>query len=480
MNFLPMKQKPAHRRHRLGFGLLQPGALALVALLALLAVGCSTQVIRPSAPPTYQPSAAVQEAAMLAANDASLSGQARQDNASQIARLLGRLDDASLSREAAALPVGNPLYNFAGRAMLNRGLALPRPFDRGSNWKFEAGNRPPADPDGYRPPLKLAVLLPLSGSLSRATVPVRDGLLSGYYGEQRRRPEIKFYDTAGTTGGTLSAYARAVAEGFDFVVGPLSRESVNTLFRQRLDVPVLALNRGDILPPAGNASFSLAPEDDGMAAAEFLLARNVKHVLVINGGGDSMRRAIAAFTEQLQSRGGTLAATLSVGAKPGDMSGALTSAMHAPGGVDAVFLAVDPAQAQAVAPQLSLAGLASKPRVATSQFADAGDAAKGHALDGIAFPSQAWDVRSVPGLPSAASAAQLLSSARGPAARLFAFGHDAWLLTAYLEQLATVPGAKVQGATGDLRIDGFGNVVRTPAWSTYSGSAVLPLGLGGG
>ena len=84
--------------------------------------------------------------------DATLSGQAKQDNVQRIERLLAGLDDATLAREAAALPAGEPLYNFAGRALLNRGLPLPRPFDRGGNWRFDAGNRPPADSDGYRPP----------------------------------------------------------------------------------------------------------------------------------------------------------------------------------------------------------------------------------------------------------------------------------------------------------------------------------------
>ena len=60
--------------------------------------------------------------------------------------------------------------------------------------------------------------------------------------------------------------------------------------------------------------------------------------------------------------------------------------------------------------------------------------------------------------------------------KLFAFGYDAWLLTAYLERLATRADGNVQGATGTLRIDGFGNVVRTPAWSTFSGGIAVPLG----
>ena len=82
--------------------------------------------------------------------------------------------------------------------------------------------------------------------------------------------------------------------------------------------------------------------------------------------------------------------------------------------------------------------------------------------------------------PSADSAASLLASARGPAQRLFAFGYDAWLLVAYLDRLAADPNASVPGATGRLRLDGFGNVVRTPAWTAWIGDVATTLGDAGG
>lgn len=346
-------------------------------------------------------------------------------------------------------------------------------------WQFDAGDRPPAAADGYRPPVKLAVLLPLTGSLSTAAVPVRDGLLAGYYAEQRQRPDLRFYDTAG---GAVAAYDRAVADGADYVLGPLGRDEVAALFRRDpLPVPVLALNRAAEPPPAGSASFSLAPEDDGIAAAEFLLARNARRVLVLADGDDGMRRAVAAFREQFEQRGGTVVAQLAVAAEPVDMGTALSAATAGEGGVDAVFMAVRPRQAAALAPQLAAAGLAGKWRVATSQLASAREELTAeHALDGIAFPSDAWEVRGVAGLPSAATAASLVASARGAAQRLFAFGHDAWLLAAYLPRLAGDANASLPGATGTLRIDGFGNVVRAPAWSTYSGSITRPLANAGG
>jgi outer membrane PBP1 activator LpoA protein len=446
-------------------------AFAIGCALALLASCASVQVDRPQtqagvSDPTFA------QPRELARKDATLAGQERSDNARAIDRLLAGLDDATLAREAAALPVGDPLYNFAGRALQRRGLPLPRPFDRGA-WKFDAGNRPPADRDGYRPPVKLAVLLPLSGTLAAAAAPVRDGLLTGYYGETRRRPEIAFYDTAT---GAEAAYAKAVAEGNDFVLGPLGREEVGALFRSgNLAVPVLALNRGSVAPPAGSASFSLSPDDEGIAAAEYLLDRGARHVLVLAGSDEGLRRAVAAFRDRFGEHSGATVQSIDVGGAATDLIPRLQAATQQ-GGVDAVFFAVKGSEARMIAPQLAAAGLGAKPRVATSQLlSGTGKPGEDSALDGIAYPTETWTARGIPALPSAASVGARLKTAKGPAARLFALGYDAWLVTAYLEKLALDANAEVRGATGTLRIDGFGNVLRTPTWSTFSGGTPVPL-----
>ncbi|WP_157723097.1 penicillin-binding protein activator, partial [Stenotrophomonas pictorum] len=192
-------------------------------------------------------------------------------------------------------------------------------------------------------PLKLAVLLPLSGNMATAAAPVRDGLLAGYYGETRRRPQIDFLDTKGTAAGASAAYDKAAADGADFIVGPLGREEVDALFqRDQLPVPMLALNRGKDTPPPGNAAFSLAPEDDGIIAAEYLLGRERGNVLIIASNDDAGRRASAAFKERFNERGGKVAASISVGDVPGDIGAQLRQA----NGVDAVFLAVKGNQAR--------------------------------------------------------------------------------------------------------------------------------------
>lgn len=414
-------------------------------------------------------------AAERAAAHPLLKGEARVDNQRNIDRLLSGLDDQTLAARAAALPVGDPLYNFAGRALQRRGLPLPRPFDRGNQWLANTANRPPADRDGFRPPVKLAVLLPLSGELATAAAPVRDGLLAGYYGEQRRRPDISFFDTKGTPAGALDAYAKAVAANADFVVGPLGRDEVTALFREStLSVPMLALNRGALPPPDGSAGFSLTPEDDGLIGAEYLYSRERRHVVVIAGNDDNGRRAATAFREGFNERGGTVVETLNVGDTPGDLSAKLSAAARS--GADSVFLALRGNTARAVAPQLALAGLGDKSRVATSQLtAGTGKPEQDSALDGIVFPTERWGAYSIPGLPPPTTLGERLPTARGPAARLFAFGHDAWLLTAFLEKLALDANSELPGATGILRLDGFGNVVRQPGWSTFSAGRPTPL-----
>ncbi|KRG39273.1 LppC family lipoprotein [Stenotrophomonas panacihumi] len=399
--------------------------------------------------------------------DAGLTGSARSDNQREIMRLLAALDDNTLRARATALPAGNPLYNFAGRALLSRGLPLPRPFDRAPS-SFDVSKRPAADRDGYRPPVKLAVLLPLTGNLATAAAPVRDGLLAAYYAESRRRPDIEFLDTAGTPGGATAAYDRAVAAGADYVIGPLGRDEVSALFARSLSVPVLALNRPTDVrePPAGSVGFSLAPEDDGIMAAEYLLAHGQRNALVVASSDDNGRRAATAFRERMAARGGQVAGSISVAETPGDVSAQLRNYAAA----DSVFLAVRGPTARALAPQLALSGLAGKPRVGSSQLVlGTGKPEEDMALDGIAFPGERWTSSGVTGLPSAASVAATLPTARGPAARLFAFGYDAWLITAYLEPLAAGSEGGLPGATGTLHLDGFGNILRSPAWSTFSG-----------
>lgn len=402
-------------------------------------------------------------------------GQERFATVGDIVGLVAAESDASLSAKAAALPVGHPLYAYAGRALSQRGLPLPRPYDRsGSTPGLDA--LPPAEFDGYRPPERLAALLPLSGPLAAAGQSVRDGMLAAYYAENRRRPSLRFYDT-GAPGGLREALAKATADGAQMLVGPLSRDEVNQLFATpELALPTVALNRGSHPPTPGSASYALAPEDEGVAAAERLLQRGLRRVLVVTQADDTAQRSLAAFRGHMRERGGEIIGEVSVSAGNPDYVPALQQAMQSAGGLrpEALFLSLKAAEARLLASQVEPAGLAGVPRVATSLILSGANLRMDTELDGIEYPELPWLLGLRGGLPDADLLGNTLPSAQGGGARLFAFGIDAWKLAVYLDKLASDPGAEVRGATGELTLDATGQVRRQPAWAVFSGGRPRP------
>lgn len=407
-------------------------------------------------------------AAETAALAAGQSAKDRVVSVRQVERLLAGLDASTLSTRSAGLAANDPLYPFAARELSKRGLPLPHPLDRSAQVRTQAF--PPADSDGYRPPAQLAVLLPATGALAPAGAAVRDGLLTAYYGEARRRPTIKFYDTASTPDGARKAAAQAVTDGAQLILGPLSRDEVGALFSQAdAGIPVIALNRGSEAPPTGNASFALLPDDEGLFAADRLANRGQLKVLVISQRDENGQRALATFREQLRARGGDVVGEIvvddTVTNLATQLSPLLAAGRTAP---TAVFMPLRAAQARLVVAQLKASPIAMLPRVSTSLILSGASASKDGELDGIEFPELPWLLGSRSGYPEAGAMADKLLTASGPSQRLFAFGLDAWKLAAYFDRFGVDPGYTLHGATGELRLDGVGVIQREANWAVFS------------
>jgi outer membrane PBP1 activator LpoA protein len=343
--------------------------------------------------------------------------------------------------------------------------AVPVRNDRAATQDF-----PAADNDGYRPPTKLAVLLPMSGSLAPAAASVRDGFLAAYYAETRRRPAITFYDTKGSGAGAQAALGRALADGTQLIVGPLGRDEVNAVNGQANNsVPIIALNRSSALPPKGSTGFALLPDDEGAAAADRLLDRGVRSVLVFSNRSDNAQRALTAFRQAFTARGGSIASEVALSGDTPSLTAQLAALQAGPNPPKAVFLALEAGQARAITAQLRASVLADLPRISTSLILSGANSRADAELDGTEFPELPWLLGQGGSLPDAAALAKSLPSARGPAQRLFAFGADAWKLAAYFERLYNDPGFSVHGATGELSIDIAGPVHRVPSWAVFSG-----------
>lgn len=394
-------------------------------------------------------------------------------NQQEVRKLLARASDDALAFGTATLAAEHPLLPEAVRMLEQRGLPLPRLAD---------GSVPPPalaqalDGEGHYTFTRIALLLPRSGPLTAAADAVRDGFISGYFNAPEPRPQIRLYDTGSTPEGIRAALQQALNDGAQALVGPLSREQVTAAFQpdSGLPAPTLALNRSlDAPPPPGSLSFAMTPEDEGHAAAERMLARGLHRVLVVlHSDDDYGRRAAQALEQRLSRQGGRIAATATLPANSPDYSHSLAAALGAGGEVQAIFFTGRAPQGHLLAPQLKVAGVAQLPIYATSQITvGSGNVRLDRELDGIEFTEVPWLLTDVPGMPRRERLAAL-ESTHGSSARLFAFGLDAFRLLGHLPQLRQNPQAALNGATGQLRHDGFGQIVRSPGWARFRGGRI--------
>jgi uncharacterized protein len=396
-----------------------------------------------------------------------LNAKARTSVARNIERLMSLVPADELSQKSALLAATDPLMSYAVRELKKRGMPSPLASSEAPAGPSRTTNFPAADSDGYRPPNQIALILPLSGSTAGAGFAVRDGFMSRYYSDERRRPRVSFYDTAGSADGARRAAQRAISEGAQMIVGPLTRDEVNAVAGMaELNVPVVLLNRGANQPNNGNISYALSPDEEGWICADRLANRKQMNILIFTQRDDTAQRTLSAFKEQFRNRGGQIISETFV---EGDEAAftAKVQSMLTTTRADAIYMTLKAPQARLL--MKAIAGNPAAPKVllSSSFILNGASAAQDVVFNGIEMPELPWLLNQTYGLPSSDNAAKN-PNLRGPAQRLYAFGADAWQLSAYLERLQQDASFSIRGATGNLRIDSLGNVQRDPAWAIFS------------
>ncbi len=434
-----------------------------------------------------EPSDPLAAAAEFARLDALVDGDERRENSRRVRDVLAKLSDGRLSTEAEELAANDPLRPFAARAISARGLSLPASL-RDANARRATPVR--ATEGGH-----IALLLPLTGPLRAAGIPVRDGFLAARFASGDSPADVRVMDSGETPESAVLAYQRAVADGATQVVGPLTREAVTAVLSEAdLPVPVLALNRGIGPLPPGHLSFALTPEDEAAAVARLLSQRGLLRVMAVAGQDELAQRTLEAFRARHAQSEGQLVAVATLPTSGVDYRGALRDAQTAAGlptesprdltlpfdpGVDAVFIAVRPEQARLLVPQLKLAGLINVPTIGTSMLHVVDDNSRqDRELDDIEFTELPWLLGDLPGLPARSKLRLQLETAGGPSARLFAFGMDAWrlLINQHMLMDADLP---MSAATGELSLDAFGEARSQPIIARFRGGVARPLDSGG-
>jgi uncharacterized protein len=354
-------------------------------------------------------------------------------------------------------------------------------------------------------PAQVALMLPLGGRQQAAAIAVRDGFLSAYFQQDAaQRPRVRIYDIANVD--VSSAVLRAVDEGAQFIVGPLTKDEV-TAAAAIADghTPVLALN---FLPdtsavPPSFFQFALAPEDEARQVARRAIADGHARGVALVPSGEWGTRVLAAFTEELQLGGGQLIARGNYSASESDytvaiqqllrisesrdryakLAGALGTKLEFEprrrGDIGFIFVAAQAANSRLIRPQLRFHYAGDIPMYSTSDAYEPDEAANVD-LEGMIFPDMPWMIGTDPVSEQLRSAVRNVWPTRANRrGRLYAFGFDAYRLIPTLRNPQSNRAAVVSGMTGRLLVDANGRIRRDLDWAQIHNGRPRELALSG-
>ena len=344
-------------------------------------------------------------------------------------------------------------------------------------------------------PKQIALLLPLSGRTARAGQAVQNGFMGAYFSSVAGLDDdqtIRVYDVS-SEGGASAAYTSAVADGAQFVIGPLLRSSVVSLANDILvPVPVLTLNYlpDEILAPPGLYQFALAPEDEARSAATRAINDGHTRGVALVPNNDWGRRVLTSFATEFESMGGTLLDQRSYTPANQDFSNTIEDLMGLSGSVrryqrlranigaplqfdprrrqdtDFIFLAADAPAGRLLKSQLKFHYSGDLPAYSTSSIF-AMDGRSNADLNGIMFADTPWIISPHSWIEHLPVMYEDYFPDERRLGRLHAMGYDAYQLIAALFAARTGAMQEIDGATGTLYLDKDGRIRRRLAWAQF-------------
>ncbi len=352
-------------------------------------------------------------------------------------------------------------------------------------------------------PRQIALLLPLSGNAAVAGQAVQNGFLGAYFASASGlddRQSVRIYDV-NAEGGSAAAYTTAVADGAEFVVGPLLKGNVNALANDILvPVPVLTLNylSDDTLAPPGLYQFALWPEDEAIDAARRAIADGHTHGVALTPNNDWGRRLLTSFVTEFERLGGSLLDYRTYTADNQDFSGEIENLMGLSGSVqryrrlranlgravqfdprrrqdvDFIFLATDAPAGRLLKAQLKFHYSGDIPVYSTSSV-NSLDGRSNADLNGVMFADTPWVVDPQPWIENLPGQFAEFWPRERRLTRLHAMGYDAYNLVASLYSARGGTMTELDGATGRLFLDTDGRIHRHLAWAQFQGGETVAL-----
>ena len=330
----------------------------------------------------------------------------------------------------------------------------------------------PAAPDaraGEAGAAHVALLLPTgSDAFARAAESVRAGFLDAWKRERRTLP-VRLYPVTGDPQQLIASYRQALAAGARLVVGPLTRDGVNTLAAapQLITVPTLALNVPERAGAKSSRFFmlSLQVEAEARQVAQLALSEGRRKAFTVSEPTAFARRMREAFVQAFERGGGNHIADYAYSTDSVALDRMRQAA--ALGVADMVFYAVDAQRLRAVRGFMS-----SITAYGTSQL-NPGQSARGAGADlpDVRFVDMPWMVQ-----PDHPAVMVYARSAResDDLERLYALGIDASRIADSL--LAGTRNIDIDGVTGRLSLGADGHFRRGLLVTLIDGGKLTVIG----
>lgn len=355
---------------------------------------------------------------------------------------------------------------------------------------------------GMEFPPQVALVLPLSGRQGGSGIAVRDGFMAALLQQEAsRRPLVNVYDSAAM--GAMTAYRRAVADGAQFIVGPLLKDDVTALAASNeVSVLTLALNQiaDEATAPALLFQFALDPEEEARQVAQRITADGRTRGLVLLPNDDWGQRVFRAFDSELKTLGGTIAAMRFYDTGSRDYSTPITQLLlvdesraranalnsilgqrlefepRRRGDVQFIFMGAFPSQGRSLRPALRFHLASDLPIYTTSHIFEP-DSQANTDIDGVMFPHMPLVISP----DSVSTDLRTTLNRYWPARvrgniRLYAFGFDAYRVIPLLKVGQFGSAHAVPGMTGLLSVDSKGRIRRELDWARVADGKPVPLG----
>ena len=364
----------------------------------------------------------------------------------------------------------------------------PQQFNR---WREETVSEKQAISSNWNvsSPRRLAVLLPISSRFNKAAQAVKDGIQFQHDANNSPyRPQLVFYDIGDNPYQAVQYYSAATQSGADFIVGPLGREYADQVSAVANGSVATLLLGGEAALTSGVARFAMGPEQEGKQIAERAWSDGHLSAAIIAPDDAVSQRTVSAFERRWSTLGGKITSSTRYSPKQFDHSVELKQLFaidqsnyrynrlrqvlgyrpefspYQREDIDFIFMLADDDTGRLLRPQINFFTGTRLPVYATSSvFNGIQDSVNNMDLDNTLFPVMPWVLKSAQVSPYA-----------GQLNMLFAMGSDAYEIAGNFRALTGPGQLAINGNTGQVSINRFGEAVYTPVWAKFEQGEAIP------